>query len=274
MNRKSLIQITLLATLILSACGVSAEDSQTQQAADSALALTITAQAGILDALTQTALAVTDTPEPTATASPTVTPAFTDTPTTLVVTVSANTNCRSGPGPEYEIVGALAVGQQSVVLGKNTATGYWIIDNPIGAGTCWLWGEHAAITGNTASLQEFEIPATVTALPALAPIIDRVEVRFDASSGSMIVFLDLYYHDSEGDAILADWQLVSTSVAVGANISDNRITPSPNQRRGSVVTAQWACGTRVYDVALGVTVRDQAGHSINTLSVVFSCNRN
>ena len=266
------MHIFMLIALTLTACGT--PNPQAEPTSEPDLALTITAQALLLQAVTQTALAVTDTPEPTATANFTSTPAYTDTPTTLIVTVNANTNCRSGPGQEYEIVGALAIGQQAVVVGKYSPTSYWIIDNPIGSGICWLWGEHATITGDTSGLQEYAVPPTVTALPALAPIIDRVVVRFDDSSGSLIAYLDVYYHDNEGDANLADWQFVSASIETTFTIRDNSIAPSANQRRGGVVTGQWGCGIKVYDVALGVTIRDQAGHSSNTVSVVFSCNRN
>jgi hypothetical protein len=269
MNRKNIIQIIILIALTLTACGAPAADS-VEPTSGPDLALTITAQAMLLQAVTQTALAPTSTPEPTRTS----TPAFTATPAQIIVTVSVDTNCRSGPGVDYSNEGALTIGQQAEVLGKSSATGYWIIDNPIGAGICWLWGEHATITGDTSGLQEYAVPPTVTALPALAPVIDRVEVRFDSSSGGLIAFLDVYYHDSEGDAILADWQLISTSTAVSGTIRDNQISPSANQRRGGVVTGQWSCGTRVYDVALAVTIHDQAGHASTSVSVVFSCNRN
>jgi hypothetical protein len=121
-------------------------------------------------------------------------------------------------------------------------------------------------------LQEYAVPPTTTPLAVLAPVIDRVEVRFDSSSGGLIVFLDAFYYDGEGDAILADWQLISTSIEVTGTIRDNQIAASPNQRRGSVVTGSWSCGTKSYDVAIGVTIRDQAGHSSNTVGVTFSCN--
>ncbi len=83
------------------------------------------------------------------------------------MTVSTNTNCRTGPGTQYDIVGALVIGQTAEVVGKNTATGYWIIKNPDGSGNCWLYPQYATISGNTANLTEYSIPATPTpSLPA------------------------------------------------------------------------------------------------------------
>jgi uncharacterized protein YgiM (DUF1202 family) len=270
MNRMKLVHIIILVALTLTACAPG--NSQSEPTSGPDLALTVTAQALLLQGLTLTALAPTSSPEPTATESSTVTPGFTATPTILIITVSANTNCRSGPGSVYEIVGALTIGQQAEVVGKSSTTGYWIINNPTGSGTCWLWGEHATVTGDTASLQEYPVPPTTTPLAALSPVIDRVEVRFDSSSGGLIAFLDVYYYDGEGDAILADWQLISASIEVTGTIKDISIAPSANQRRGGVVTGSWSCGTKEYDAALAVTIRDQAGHSSNSVSVLVSCN--
>ena len=268
MNRKNTIVMIILIALAITSCGAPTPQPEPTSGPD--LALTITAQAQLLQALTQTALAPTSTPEPTFTSAP----VFTATPSKVIVTVSANTNCRSGPGSEYEIVGALTIGQQAEVVGKSSTTNYWIIDNPNAAGTCWLWAEYATTTGETASLQEVDIPPTVTPLAALAPLIERVVVRFDSSSGGLIAYLDVYYVDGEGDANFADFQLISTSVTTSGTIKDVSFAPNANQRRGSVVTGQWSCGTKQYDVTVGVTIRDQAGHSSNTIGVTFSCNKN
>ncbi len=268
MKSKNLIHTVILIALAITACA--APTQQAEPTAGPDLALTITAQAVLLEALTQTALAPTSTPEPTL--SPT--PAFTATPSRVIITVSANTNCRSGPGVDYDIVGALTIGQQAEVVGKSSTTSYWIIKNPNAAGNCWLWGEHASIIGDTAGLQEIPVPPTTTPLAALAPVIDRVVVRLDSSSGGLLAFLDVYYYDGEGDANFVDFQLISTSVESSGTIKDVSIAPSPNQRRGSVVTGQWACGTKQYDVAVAVTIRDQAGHASNTIGVTFSCNKN
>lgn len=256
-----------LILLILSACS----PSPTESTSEPDLALTVTAQALLLQGVTQTALAPTSTTELTATTVPSSTPEFTATPNEVLITVSANTNCRSGPTVDYEIVGALTIGQQATVIGKNATTGYWIIENPNGPGTCWLWGEHATITGDTASLQEYDVPPTVTPRAVLAPVIDRVVVRLDSSSGGLVAFLDVYFYDNEGDANYVDLQLISTSVEVTGTLKDISIAPSANQRRGSVVTGQWSCGTKLYDVTVGVTIHDQAGHTSNTTGVTFSC---
>ncbi len=74
------------------------------------------------------------------------------------VTVSIDTNCRSGPARKYPLLGVLYTGQSAVVVGKNTALNYLIIQNPDGQGTCWLWGQYASVSGNVAAVPEVANP--------------------------------------------------------------------------------------------------------------------
>jgi hypothetical protein len=110
-----------------------------------------------------TVLVITDTP--TITPSPTIT--LTPTPSVPVVSVSVDTNCRRGPGPPFDIIGALLVGGQAEVVGVAENGGYWIIKNPNRAGECWLWGNYATVEGQTAGLPRFTPPPTPT--PSFTP---------------------------------------------------------------------------------------------------------
>jgi hypothetical protein len=96
----------------------------------------------------------------TITLTPTITPTFT--PSVPMVTVSQNTNCRTGPGQAYDIVGGLLVGESAEVVGKYQSGSYWVIKNPDSSGNCWLWGNYATVSGNTASLPEMSPPPTPT----------------------------------------------------------------------------------------------------------------
>ena len=84
-----------------------------------------------------------------------------------MVTVSQNTNCRTGPGVVYDLIGGLLIGEKAEVVGKYSAGNYWIINNPDSSGTCWLWGQYATVTGNTAGLPEYTPPPTPT--PTITP---------------------------------------------------------------------------------------------------------
>jgi hypothetical protein len=157
-KRKITIMLSLLLVMALSACNL--PGGETTPTPD--IALTLTAQAQLLE---------TPTPLDTATPELTSTPEFTPTPTVPTVSVSVNTNCRTGPSTQYDLVGGVNVGQTAVLVGKSTSTGYWIINNLNGSGTCWLWGQYATVSGNTAGLPEYPTPPTPTPspTPTLAP---------------------------------------------------------------------------------------------------------
>jgi hypothetical protein len=111
-----------------------------------------------LQAFTQEALTATtaNTPLPTVTATPRNTPV----PPTL--TVSADTNCYAGPSTGFGFVITLHPGTIAVVIGKDTANNYWIIDVPNYPGTtCWLSGQYATLTGDTSYLAGQPTPAIV-----------------------------------------------------------------------------------------------------------------
>jgi hypothetical protein len=153
---KKIFIVGLIFILGLSACNLPS------QAPPDPLEVAEAAVTATLVALTVNPPLVTnapvDTPLPTDT--PTITPTFT--PSVPMVTVSVNTNCRTGPGVVYDLIGALLVGEQAVVVGKYSAGNYWIINNPDASGTCWLWGQYATVSGNTAGLPEYAAPPTPT----------------------------------------------------------------------------------------------------------------
>lgn len=93
-------------------------------------------------------------------------PAPTPTPVLVWVEVRVDTNCRLGPGPGYEMVGALFVGERTIVRQRSAVPDYWIVDNPDRPGhTCYLWGKYATIEGDIGALP-LDVPPTATALPA------------------------------------------------------------------------------------------------------------
>ena len=109
-------------------------------------------------------LAPVDTFTPLPTLSPTS--AFTSTPSIPVISVSVDTNCRVGPGKVYDLAGGLLVGETAEVFGKDPSGGYWYIRNPDKPNSyCWVWGEYAALSGNTAFLPIYTPPPTPTPEP-------------------------------------------------------------------------------------------------------------
>ncbi len=146
-KHKPALAITALILAIL-ACNLPAQGSGTEATP------TNTAQA------VQTFTAI---PSQTSTAAPP------PTPSTPTVSVNTATNCRTGPGPNYDLVLVFQPGASAPVIAKYSAANYWIITTPTG-GTCWLWGAYATVQGNTSTLAEMAPPAAppVAAVPPTA----------------------------------------------------------------------------------------------------------
>jgi hypothetical protein len=141
--------------------------------------------AGAAMALTLQSASPTFTPTvtPTDTATPSFTPTSTSTPTLTIPTdfatatpqvaqiiVSVTTNCRSGPGKAYAYQSALSRGVTSEVLAVDPTAKYWYIPNPESPGNfCWVWGEYATLSGNTAALPVYTPPPSPTATITLEP---------------------------------------------------------------------------------------------------------
>jgi uncharacterized protein YgiM (DUF1202 family) len=79
--------------------------------------------------------------------------------------VSVDTNCRSGPGKAYDILTILRIGKTAEVVARNYNSSYWVINNPLGSGQCWVWGYYADVTGPAASLPVWDNPPTPTPTP-------------------------------------------------------------------------------------------------------------
>ena len=128
----------------------------------------------------------TATLTPTLTLTPTVT--LTPTPSTPHISVSVNTNCRTGPGDVYPRVGGLLVGQSAEVLARDPSGLFWYIPNPQRPGqSCWVWGQYATITGDTASLPVFTPPPTPTPVPAF--VLKRVTAM--SCNGPLAFFIEI-----------------------------------------------------------------------------------
>lgn len=168
MKKRNLF-LSIFLIIALSACNLPSGNGDTGGDGDTGgndeqpiddLALTVTAQYLLLNQ-------VSATPEFTATPQFTATPENTATPSVPQVSVTTNTNCRTGPGVVYDLLGGLNIGQFAEVVGKNSSTGYWIIKLPGSSTICWLFPQHATVSGNTANLPEYPVPPTPTpSLPA------------------------------------------------------------------------------------------------------------
>ena len=94
--------------------------------------------------------------------TPTPQPSKTSTPTVVTLKVTVPTNCRVGPGKFYDIVSVMRPGKTARVHARDASADFWVIDNPEGSGTCWVWGNYAILTGSTSDLPVWAPPPTPT----------------------------------------------------------------------------------------------------------------
>jgi len=147
-----------ISLIVLAACNFPVGTPASGNAVDTAVAMTLAAQAS-----PSGDTSVTPTSLATATPASTATSILTPTPSVPMVSVSLATNCRSGPGTVYDLIGQLLVGQTAIVLGRDSTSQYWVIDNPSNPGsTCWLWGQYATVSGDISTLPVVPVPPTPT----------------------------------------------------------------------------------------------------------------
>jgi len=168
--KKLLFAATTL-SLLLAACTLpGAGATPTEEASPEEIAQTMVAQTQAAEAA-----AVTETPvSPTNTASP----EGTATQSITTVSVSVATNCRTGPDVAYPLVMVFQPGATAEVVGKYSATNYWIINTPTDD-TCWLWGEYATVQGDTSTLPEMAAPP--------APVVEVSPTPTATQEGLIIV---------------------------------------------------------------------------------------
>jgi hypothetical protein len=170
MNRKAIVG--LFAALLLSSCSLPPQALE-------ATARAVTQTRGVLDRIAAgTLVAIEDETAqapPASDSSPMAGASLdvpgrnettpTPTPAQVWVEVKVDTNCRLGPGLEFEMVGALFVGERTRVLQRSSIPNYWVVDNPDRPGhTCYLWGKYAALEGDIGSLP-LDVPPTATPRP-------------------------------------------------------------------------------------------------------------
>ncbi|MDQ3004892.1 MAG: hypothetical protein M3R47_05850 [Chloroflexota bacterium] len=84
----------------------------------------------------------------------------TSTPSNLLVSAKDQpVNCRFGPGTQYGIAGALNLGRQAEMIGRNLDSSWWYVRNPSDPSTlCWLAASVTDTVGNVESLPVVEPP--------------------------------------------------------------------------------------------------------------------
>lgn len=134
-------------------------------------------------------------------APPTPTPGVpvTPTPTEVTLKVSVDTNCRTGPGQPFDIVTILRIGKTATVVGKHATADFWVIENPAGSGTCWVWGEYATLTGSTANLPVWNVSPTPT--PSAVTLKVSVDTNCRTGPGKTYDIVTIFRIGKTGEVI-------------------------------------------------------------------------
>ncbi len=237
--------LLMILMLGVAACVPQATPVANQAAVDVAVQATLTAYA-IFSAATNATLPMvaTVTPMPAATQSvepPTSLELFSATPVPTLtgtiqppippgpplVSVSLATNCRSGPARSHDWLGGLYPGQSAKVVGKYPDLNYWIIENPSGVGTCWLWGGYATVTGDITNLPVWPAP-TQPAMPMLTAKIKTACRSAPSDSYERVGSLDVGESaEIVGRTTGSNWWLIANPDAAGScwvEGSDAKIT--------------------------------------------------
>jgi uncharacterized protein YraI len=68
-------------------------------------------------------------------------------------------NCRFGPGTSYAPIGALILGRQAEIIGRNSDSTWWYVRNPSDPSTsCWLSAEFVKTIGDVQALPVVNSP--------------------------------------------------------------------------------------------------------------------
>lgn len=108
-----------------------------------------------------------------------------------------------------------------------------------------------------------------------SPIFESITQREKNSGGQLIINEDIYFSDTDGDAYLIQYELVSISPDLsGIHVQNDSIEASSEQQKnGASKTITWECGStnKTYTVTLQAQIVDQAGNQSDPFNVIFKC---
>jgi hypothetical protein len=139
-------------------------------------------------------------------------PTATFTPTPSMVLASPReqpVNCRFGPDVSYAVIGALIVGRQAEVIGKNIDITWVYVRNPSDPSTsCWLFADLVNVEGNLEKLPVVGPPEIMVTDIKVRVDPPAMNVACDAFPQSVIISADIttngplivnwYWESSEG----------------------------------------------------------------------------
>jgi len=147
---------------------------------------------------------------------PTITP--TSTPSVFLASAKDQpVNCRFGPGISYAIVGALVLGRQAEIIGRNEDSSWWYVRNPSDPSiSCWLSAEFIETVGDVQSLPVVNSP--VIMVTNVQVLIDPPVMNVACDAFPQVVTITARITASGPTTVVWHWQSSTGIVSQDKNV--------------------------------------------------------
>jgi uncharacterized protein YraI len=114
-------------------------------------------------------------------------------------------NCRFGPGTSYAVTGALIVGRQAEIIGRNQDSSWWYVRNPSDPSTsCWLSAEFVQTVGNVEALPIVNSPDIM--VTSVQVQIDPPVMNVACTAFPQVVIISARITTSGPSAVIWHWE--------------------------------------------------------------------
>lgn len=126
-------------------------------------------------------------------------------------------NCRFGPGVSYAIVGALVLGRQAEIIGRNEDSSWWYVRNPSDPSTsCWLSAEFITTVGDVQSLPVVNSP--VIMVTNVQVLVDPPVMNVACDAFPQVVTITARITASGPTTVVWHWQLNTGFISPDKNV--------------------------------------------------------
>jgi hypothetical protein len=147
---------------------------------------------------------------------PTIAP--TSTPSVFLASAKDQpVNCRFGPEVSYAIVGALVLGRQAEIIGRNEDSTWWYVRNPSDPSiSCWLSAEFVETVGDVQSLPVVNSP--VIMVTNIQVLIDPPVMNVACDAFPQVVAITARITASGPTTVVWHWQSSTGVVSPDKNV--------------------------------------------------------
>jgi hypothetical protein len=116
-------------------------------------------------------------------------------------------------------------------------------------------------------------PTPVSVIIGSAPTIKSVDLKYDSSSGHMVIYQYFHFIDPDGDTNYIKYELISVSPAVTVNIISGAVkVSSQDQMAGATYYGTWTCNNNTkFSAELRATMSDAQGNRSNSVDYTMYC---